>query len=72
MWKNGPLPPETWMWGGITVVGENLNSGFYFADFHGDHAVIVPGGKIVKASEVAMYDNCLELPPAYSGTRKND
>jgi hypothetical protein len=61
-WKKGPLPPDTWMWGGVVKVGDNP-SGFYFADFHGDYVTLCPGGEIIKADQVAMWNNCLDLPP---------
>lgn len=63
-WKKGPLPAGTWNWGGVVPVGET--SGFYFADFCGDHVEVVPGGKVLKPEEVALYDNGLELPEGVS------
>ncbi len=76
-WKQGPLPPETWQWGGVVPVGTK-NWGFYFADFHGDHVKIevlkpVPGGtymleeRILKPDEVAWYNNDIEMPPGGKG-----
>ncbi len=61
-WKRGPLPPDTFQWGGV-VPTDHDGSGFYFADFHGDHVCICPGDRTLKADEVAWYDNSLELPP---------
>lgn len=61
-WKQGPLPLNTYNWGGIVKVGENPARGFYFADFCGSHAKLV-SGEIVPASAILMYDNSLELPP---------
>lgn len=70
MWKPGPLPPNTWNWGGVVPVDE-VGGGFYFADFCGDHVKLVSDGKtlpkegrILKAHEVALYDNSLEVPPS--------
>lgn len=61
-WKQGPLPPNTWMWGGVTT--EKNSAGFYFADFCGDHVMIERDGlERVEAADVVMYDNSLELPP---------
>lgn len=34
-WKQGPLPKDTWGWGGVVPVGQS-GSGFFFADFKGD------------------------------------
>lgn len=62
-WKNGPLPANTYNWGGVVIVGENPSLGFHFADFCGDHVKLCPDGKELKAEEVAMYDNSLGLPP---------
>ena len=64
-WKAGPLPPNTWNWGGVVPKGEDTGSGFYFADFHGDHVVLVgiEPVRTLKADEVAYYNNALCLPP---------
>lgn len=61
-WKKGPMPPETWNWGGI-VMKHQEHHGFYFADFHGDHAILYHSGQKVEAADIAQYDNSLELPP---------
>ena len=60
-WKKGPLPANTWGWGGVTILGED-GAGFYFADFTGVGAKL-PDGRIITADKVALYDNSLELPP---------
>ena len=62
-WKKGPLPAETYNWGGVVAIGENSKHGFYFADFCGDHIKIIGQDKILKADEIAWYNNSLELPP---------
>lgn len=69
IWKNGPLPPDTWNWGG--VVTADSGNGFFFADFYGDHVVLCPGDKVVKADEILMYSNCLTLPPNVVGRALN-
>jgi hypothetical protein len=66
-WKKGPLPPDTYQWGGVVPKDMVGQSGFLFADFCGDH-VMVYGDKgtlsrRVEAADVAFYDNSLELPP---------
>lgn len=64
-WMRGPLPPDTWWYGGVVPVGYTGN-GFYFADFRGDHVRIMDGSeppRVLKAAEVAWYDNSLDLPP---------
>ena len=62
-WKPGPMPPNTWGWGGVALKGKGMEKGFFFADFQGDCAVLIPGGKLVKADKIAWYDNSLTLPP---------
>lgn len=59
-WKRGPLPLDTWGWGGITT--ETGDTGFYFADFCGDHVKLIDG-TVVSADKVVMFNNSLELPP---------
>ena len=67
-WKKGPLPKDTWNWGGVVPNGDT-SSGFYFADFHGEYAVMNPGDgsceRTLKADEIAWYDNSLEMPPTH-------
>ncbi len=64
-WKDGPLPPNTWNWGGVVLTSMSP-TGFCFADFCGDHVIV--DGKRYEANEVSMYNNCLDLPP--SGTKR--
>lgn len=64
-WKKGPMPAGTWNWGGVVPVGTGTY-GFFFADFHGDHVILIPSGKRVEPHEVAFYNNSLELPPRVS------
>jgi hypothetical protein len=65
-WKKGPLPPGTYNWGGVVTADSAGAGGFLFADFRGDHAVVI--GKTghlderVEAGDVLAYDNGLELP----------
>jgi len=61
MWKKGPLPPNTWHWGGVVV--HPGGSGFRFADFHGDHVLLTDGTR-VEPHEVAFYNNALTYPIA--------
>ncbi len=62
MWKKGPMPPDTYGWGGVVEVGEDGNY-FHFADFCGDTVKTCPDEKELKPHEVAWYDNSLTLPP---------
>jgi hypothetical protein len=61
-WKKGPLPPETYGWGGV-VPADHKGAGFFFADFRGDSVSISHAGRLLRPNEVAWYDNCLTLPP---------
>ena len=69
-WKPGPLPANTWHWGGVVLKSEP-STGFYFADFCGDHVKIQDStfrfDRRVEAHDVALYDNGLELPPSVKG-----
>jgi hypothetical protein len=69
IWQSGPLPPDTWYWGAVVVKGRE-GSGFYFADFNGDHAKLVPDGRVVSADDVALWVNCIRLPSGIAG--RND
>ncbi len=68
MWKKGPLPKDTYQWGGA-VPFDGAGGGFYFADFQGDHCTL-DTGRVLQAHEVAWYNNCLDLPPTESGATK--
>lgn len=63
-WKEGPLPPNTWNWGGVTEKGDHPHNGFLFADFHGDHVQVAypDNGKHLTPDQVGWYNNCIELP----------
>lgn len=61
-WQKGPLPPNTYQWGGV-VPTDHEGSGFYFADFQGDCVKIFPGDRVLRPHEVAWYDNSITLPP---------
>jgi hypothetical protein len=67
-WKPGPLPPDTYGWGGVVPVGEKLGGGFYYADFKGDHVTVYPTDDSeydLKPDRVAQYNNAIQtLPPA--------
>jgi hypothetical protein len=60
-WQKGPLPPDTYGWGGV-VPFDFKAPGFFFADFAGDHVVTCPDGRVLQPHEVAQYDNSLALP----------
>jgi hypothetical protein len=66
-WKPGPLPPNTWNWGGVVLKSDKGQDGFYFADFCGDHVMICPDGRRVEATDIALYDNGLTLPQNATG-----
>ena len=64
-WQRGPLPPDTWNYGGVVPVGDDLHGGLYFADFKGDHVLAIGADKgadrIIKAEDVAWF-NIKKLP----------
>lgn len=65
-WQKGPMPKETYGWGGVVPVAgvEKLIAGaFLFADFQGDHVLLPLGDKKLLPHEIAYYDNSLELAP---------
>ncbi|WP_425618060.1 hypothetical protein NA78x_001753 [Anatilimnocola sp. NA78] len=68
-WKRGPLPANTFGWGGVVPVDLKVD-GFFFADFAGDK-VTLSDGRVLKAHEVAQWNNRLSLPPGNkaSGTQ---
>jgi hypothetical protein len=77
-WERGPMPPETWGWGGV-VPADHEGTGFYFADFRGGYVSMerlelvgtdpdnMPIYKVhhraLQPHEVAWYNNALGLPP---------
>lgn len=80
-WKQGPLPPDTYNWGGVVPAGDDTGGGFYFADFKGDHVVAIGAAKkgegpdggddrILQPNEVAWFNNDLVLPPGSTGVHK--
>lgn len=67
-WKAGPLPAgkKTWNWGAIVtkdMVNKNKSNlqPMLLCGFNGDHATLVDG-TIVKAEDIAFYNNSLTLP----------
>lgn len=66
-WQKGPLPENTWGWGGVVPhgLGDNLG-GFCFADFHGDRVKVIgakEGEEWLEAHEIKYFNNCLGLAP---------
>jgi hypothetical protein len=65
-WKKGPLPKGTYYWGGVILHDQPSNSGFFFAGFNDDHAVLPsvngePERKVLP-HEIRLYDNSIQLP----------
>lgn len=69
MWKQGPLPKDTWNWGAVVIAGNKPSAGFQFADFCGDHVKLCPSDEIVPAERVGWYDNSIELPSGVATCR---
>lgn len=64
-WNKGPLPPDTYDWGGV-VLKDQGGQGFFFADFCGDHVKLCPDGRRIEPDEIDQWTNCLKLPPGVS------
>jgi hypothetical protein len=62
-WLPGPMPANTWGWGGVKLIEQGSTTGFYFADFKGDHVLINNGKKRIDPHDVAYFDNSITLPP---------
>jgi hypothetical protein len=71
-WKKGPLPPDTYGWGGVVPTDMDKRiEGFYFADFDGNKVYVEDGKdgdkrRVLSPDEVAYYNNSLSLPPKRS------
>ena len=67
-WKKGPLPPDTWNWGAVVPTDGSAHPGFFFADFKGDHVVVIGSayeeGLILEPDQIAWYNNSIDLPPS--------
>lgn len=64
-WHQGPLPPKTYWWGAVVLTNNLPTSGFYFADFKGDHVILHGGdrkGKKVDADQIQYWNNSIRLP----------
>ena len=67
-WREGPLPANTYGWGGI-VTKECPKGIFLYADFCGDYAMIYDSEKghlitrRVEACDILLWDNPLTEPP---------
>ena len=66
MWKQGPLPKNTFNWGAVVKAGDDPQRGFYFANFCGDHCEIVTpsnsGNERLEPHQVGWYNNSIEMP----------
>lgn len=67
-WQRGPLPPDTFGYGGVVPIGQK-GHGFSFAEFAGDHVNLagacgVPEvATVLEPEAVAWWNNCLKMPP---------
>lgn len=69
-WRKGPLPKNTYGWGGI--VTKDCPDGFFlYADFCGDYAMTFTTEKghlttqRVEAADILLWDNALTEPPKH-------
>ncbi len=65
-WHIGPMPAKTYWFGGVVLKGDRPESGFYFADFHGDYVLISDGGtrrsNKVFPDQIAYWNNSIRVP----------
>jgi hypothetical protein len=62
-WKPGPLPPNTYHWGGVQLKGEEGRYSWHFADFRGDHVILpAEGGKRVEKDDIILFNNAIHCP----------
>jgi hypothetical protein len=71
-WKKGPMPADTFGWGGIVSTSDvtvkeleegSYTGGFQFADFRGDHILLpMQENRRVEAENIAFYNNSITLP----------
>lgn len=64
-WKRGPLPEDTYGWGGIVREDRDPEHGFEFASFVGDHVQVFRNGQLeerVEGYDIAYYNNDIQLP----------
>lgn len=65
-WKAGPMPPDTYFWGGVVLHGASPHAGFHLAEFCGDHVKLVSldsdERRRVEGHEIAYYNNSLTWP----------
>lgn len=64
-WHQGPLPANTYQFGGIVLKGLDPNRGFHFADFRGDHVMVVTSSGDLKrheANEIGYWNNSITIP----------
>ena len=72
LWRRGPMPHDTWFWGGVVVRSNLVPDGFHFADFQGDHVILIPGGERIKAEDILWYNNLLHLPPCLGINKRSE
>ena len=71
-WRAGPLPPDTYWWGGVVLKSQKpingVYTGFFMASFCGDHVEIHDRQVdrttplIVQPEDIVYYNNSLQLP----------
>lgn len=68
-WHVGPMPADTWHYGGVVLKGQEPSAGFRLADFKGDHVLLLDAGgsfgpksRRVEAADIAYWNNSLTMP----------
>lgn len=68
LWQNGPLPPNTYHWGGVQLKGEEGRMSFHFADFRGDHVILpMEQSRRVEKDEIILFNNSIHCPNCIYG-----
>jgi hypothetical protein len=68
MWRQGPLPPDTYFWGGVVTKEIDGQGTWYWCCFRGDHAMTSDEQRI-EADEVVWYNNSINEPPTLNMKR---
>jgi hypothetical protein len=62
-WQRGPLPEDTWGFGGV-VSREMPPGSFDFAEFRGGYVLAIDENlRVIPAADVVWYDNSMHAPP---------
>ncbi len=61
-WLDGPVPQGTFYWGAVVLKDMPPHS-FYFADFRGDHVMVLTDKWTrTELADIVKYTNCINVP----------